>query len=254
MNKNNDFFSKIRLLLSETDQLKSYLPKINSAGYPFIALFFFVSLLLSLFSDLPTAMALLIVPSLVTNLWQAFAGGDLVRLLGRLWIFFLIAVIMVHVGAHFFSMVETTLLQRALGALLMLYALLGLIGKTLHLTKKQEIILSPICGAVNGLLTGLTGTIFVPGVMFLQAIGLSRNMLVQAMGILFASSTASLGLALHRHDLLPYSVGLLSTGAVVPALLGMWIGQKARHYMSKDAFLRVFLFALLGLGSYILIA
>ena len=151
-------------------------------------------------------------------------------------------------------MVETTLLQRALGALLILYALLGLIGKTLHLTKKQEIILSPICGAVNGLLTGLTGTIFVPGVMFLQAIGLSRNMLVQAMGILFASSTASLGLALHCHDLLPYSVGFLSAGAVIPALLGMWIGQKARHYMSKDVFLRVFLFALLGLGSYILIA
>lgn len=51
MNKNNDFFSKIRLFLSETDQLKRYLPQINSAGYPFIALFFFVSLLLSLFSD-----------------------------------------------------------------------------------------------------------------------------------------------------------------------------------------------------------
>lgn len=51
MNKNNDFFSKIRALLSDTDQLKSYLPQINSAGYPFIALFFFVSLLLSLFSD-----------------------------------------------------------------------------------------------------------------------------------------------------------------------------------------------------------
>ncbi len=51
MNKNNDFFSKIRLLLSDTEKLKSYLPQINSAGYPFIVLFFFVSLLLSLFSD-----------------------------------------------------------------------------------------------------------------------------------------------------------------------------------------------------------
>ena len=51
MNKNNDFFSKVRLLLTDTNQLKSYLPQINSAGYPFIALFFFVSLLLSLFSD-----------------------------------------------------------------------------------------------------------------------------------------------------------------------------------------------------------
>ena len=210
--------------------------------------------LLSLFSDLPTAMGLLVIPSLITNLWQALGGGNLVRLFSRLWIFFLIAVVMVHVGAQFFSMVETTLLQRGLGALLILYAILGLIGKTLHLTQRQEIVLGPICGAVNGLLTGLTGTIFVPGVMFLQAIGLSRNMLVQAMGILFASSTASLGLALHSHDLLPYSVGVLSAAAVMPALFGMWIGQKSRQYMSQDAFLRAFLFALLCLGIYILIA
>ena len=51
MNKPNDFFSKIRFLFNDIQQIKSYLPKINSAGYPFIALFFFVALLLSLFSD-----------------------------------------------------------------------------------------------------------------------------------------------------------------------------------------------------------
>ena len=32
--------------------------------------------LLSLFVDLPTAMALLVMPSLVTNIWQAIAGGE----------------------------------------------------------------------------------------------------------------------------------------------------------------------------------
>ena len=51
MNKNNDFLNKIKLLFSSSEQLKKIFPAINSEGYPFIALFFFVSLLLSLISD-----------------------------------------------------------------------------------------------------------------------------------------------------------------------------------------------------------
>ena len=37
--------------LSTIENLKKYLPPINSAGYPFILIFIFISLLLSLFSD-----------------------------------------------------------------------------------------------------------------------------------------------------------------------------------------------------------
>ena len=51
MSKDNDFFSKLKLFLSDTEHLKKFFPAINSAGYPFIALFFFISLLLSLLSD-----------------------------------------------------------------------------------------------------------------------------------------------------------------------------------------------------------
>ena len=51
MNKDNDLFSKLRSLLSNLEQFKKVVPAINSAGYPFIALFFFISLLLSLISD-----------------------------------------------------------------------------------------------------------------------------------------------------------------------------------------------------------
>ena len=156
--------------------------------------------LLSLFVDLPTAMALLVMPSLVTNIWQAIYGGQVhFTLFRRLWLFLLLAVTMVHVGAQLFTMVETAFLQRGLGALLLLYALFALIGKHPECHLVQERVSSPICGAINGMLTGLTGTLFVPGVMFLQAIGLSRDALVQAMGMLFAASTASLGLALYWH-------------------------------------------------------
>jgi hypothetical protein len=210
--------------------------------------------LLSLFVDLPTAMALLVMPSFVTNIWQAIVGGQFVPLLCRLWLFLLTAVVMIHVGAELFTLVETAFLRRGLGALLLLYALFALIGKTPQFSPLQERVFSPICGALNGLLTGLTGTLFVPGVMFLQAIGLSRDLLVQAMGMLFATSTASLGLALYWHGLMPFDVGIVSSAALLPALFGMWLGQLLRSRLSQDFFRRLFLIAIGGLGSYIFLS
>ena len=210
--------------------------------------------LLSIIVDLPTAMALLVMPSLATNFWQALAGGQIGTLWRRLWLFLLMAVVMVHLGVQLSTLVETQFLHRCLGALLLLYAIFGLMTKPPQLSPRLEIILGPICGAINGLLTGLTGTLFVPGVMFLQSIGLPRDALVQAMGMLFAASTASLGLALYRHDLMPLSLGILSAAALLPALIGMQIGLGLRQRLSQDLFRQLFLIALGGLGGYILIA
>ena len=210
--------------------------------------------LLSIIVDLPTAMALLVMPSLATNFWQALAGDQIGALWRRLWRFLLMAVVMVHLGAQLSTFVETQFLHRCLGALLLLYAISGLMTKPPQLSPRLEMILGPVCGAINGLLTGLTGTLFVPGVMFLQSIGLPRDALVQAMGMLFAASTASLGLALYRHDLMPLSLGILSAAALLPALIGMQIGLGLRQRLSQDLFRQLFLIALGGLGGYILIS
>ena len=54
--------------------------------------------LLTLIFDLPTAMATLLLPSFVTNLWQAMVGGNGRRLLNRLWPFLLPAMLLVWAG------------------------------------------------------------------------------------------------------------------------------------------------------------
>src|SRR5690606_24770348 len=83
----------------------------------------------------------------------------------------------------------------------------------------------PVFGAANGVLTGMTGSFVVPGVIYLQAIGLSRDMLVQAMGILFTLSTLALAAALGGNDLLGRDLGIMSVVALAPALAGMAIGR-----------------------------
>ncbi len=200
---------------------------------------------------LPQAMALLLVPSFATNLWQAAAGGSGAAILRRLWPFLAMATVTVWLGAAALTQVDLSLLSALLGVLLILYATANLAGYRPAIPAHRERWIGALAGTANGILTGMTGSFVVPGVLFLQAIGLPRDMLVQAMGLLFTASTLALAAALQGNGLLTIQLGTLSTAAVLPALLGMVIGRRIRQRFSEQLFRRVFFVALLILGAFI---
>ncbi|MEP4292590.1 MAG: sulfite exporter TauE/SafE family protein [Rhizobiaceae bacterium] len=154
--------------------------------------------------DLTIAMALLIVPSLITNIWQAAVGGNGAALLKRLWPFLLTATLGVGIGGLGLSRLDLSWLSALLGVLLCAYAISGLSGFRLDISTRNEARAGPLIGAINGILTGLTGSFVVPGVMYLQAIGLPRDQLVQAMGLLFTVSTLALAVTLGGNGLLSF--------------------------------------------------
>lgn len=203
--------------------------------------------------DLPTAMALLLAPSFVTNLWQGVVGGKAGEILRRTWPFLLAATITIPIGALALSRLDLDWLAALLGVLLSIYAALSLIGYRASISPAGEQWCGPLFGIANGVLTGMTGSFVVPGVMYLQAIGLPRDTLVQAMGILFTLSTLILGLVLGGNDLLTVEGGWVSMLAVAPAILGMVLGQQLRKLLSEQVFRRVFFLSLLVLGGYIIV-
>lgn len=201
---------------------------------------------------LPEAMGLLLVPSFATNLWQAAVGGHGRAILRRVWPFLIMATATVWLGASALTRVDPSLLSALLGVLLVVYATVSLAGRRFALTARQEAWAGPLAGAVNGLLTGMTGSFVVPGVMYLQAIGLPRDMLIQAMGMLFTASTLALAFALQGNSLLTVELGALSAAALLPAIAGMAAGQRIRKALSERLFRRVFFVSLLILGAYII--
>jgi len=208
--------------------------------------------ILTVVLDLPSAMALLLVPSLITNLWQAAVGGSGKALLLRLWPFLAMATVTVWIGALALTRVDLRLLSALLGGLLIAYAVSNLAGLRLAITARQAVWAGPLAGAVNGVLTGMTGSFVVPGVLYLQAIGLSRDQLIQAMGMLFTVSTLALAVALKGNNLLSAELGGLSLAALLPAAAGMVFGQRIRQRLSEARFRRVFFIALIVLGAAII--
>ena len=209
--------------------------------------------LLTVTLGLSDAMALILVPSLITNLWQALVGGNGCAIFRRLWLLLLSASAAVWLGVAVLTRVNLYWLSALLGALIVVYSVVALAGLNLALTKKQETGLAPLVGLINGLLTGMTGAFVVPGVFYLQSIGLARDILIQAMGMLFTVSTLALGISLQANHLLTVELGQMSVVALLPAIIGMTIGQRIRIKLPEQHFRRIFFISLLILGAYILV-
>ncbi|MBZ0216903.1 MAG: sulfite exporter TauE/SafE family protein [Fimbriimonadaceae bacterium] len=201
---------------------------------------------------LPVAMALMLVPSFVTNVWQAMTGGQGVKTLKRIWPFLLAATATVWIGALALSRIDFFYLSALLGVLVAVYAGLNLLGMGVRVRREDEGWLGPLFGLINGLLTGMTGAFVFPGILYLQALGFSRDALIQAMGMLFMASTIALTFSLGVNDFLTFELGLWSAAGIVPAIAGMIAGQRIRAVLSENLFRRMFFLALLALGVFII--
>ncbi|MGY4532175.1 putative membrane protein YfcA [Pseudomonas sp. TE3786] len=201
----------------------------------------------------PQAAALLLVPSTVTNLWQLAFGGALKALVRRLWPLLLLIVIGTGLGSGWLGLGAGEEMTRALGGALLLYAISGLLLPPLRVPERHEVWLGPLCGLLTGIVTAATGVFVIPAVPYLQALGLQRNQLVQALGLSFTVSTLALGAGLFwRGEVGSGELGA-SLLALLPALAGMLLGQWLRQCISAVLFKRVFFIGLGLLGLHLLI-
>ncbi|MGR3890329.1 sulfite exporter TauE/SafE family protein [Pseudomonas sp. 1152_12] len=200
------------------------------------------------------AAALLIIPSTVTNLWQLAIGGHLSALLKRLWTMLLLIFLGTGLGTLWMGMDGGHWVVRALGAALLVYALSGLFLPSFKVKPHTERWLGPLCGLITGLITSTTGVFVIPAVPYLQALGLNRDQLVQALGLSFSVSTLALAAGLAWRGTLGGGEINASLLALLPALLGMWLGQVLRQRISAVLFKRVFFIGMALLGGHLLIS
>ena len=194
------------------------------------------------------AAAILIVPSLVTNVWQMLAGPDKLRLMRRLWAMMLCIVVGTVLGTRLLVIVDPVWSGRALGLALIAYSVYALFSPALSVAQRLESWLSPVIGIVTGVVTGATGVFVIPAVPYVQSLGLQKDELVQALGLSFTVSTFALAGGLIAHGAFRLDQLGLSLLAVVPALIGMWLGSLVRRKISPKTFRRCFLVFLVVLG------
>jgi uncharacterized protein len=205
--------------------------------------------LLSIVMTPAQAAAILVIPALVTNIWQVALGPALFTLVRRFALMIVATVIGTFSTVEFLTRSSQSAAS-ALGAVLAAYGIYGLVGRRLELRPRSERWLSPLVGFVTGMLNGATGVFVIPGAPYLSSLRLDKEELVQILGINAFICPLALATALMVQGQLRIEVAGSWMVALVFSLAGMYVGQIVRQRFDEQVFRRSFFVGLLALGMY----
>jgi uncharacterized membrane protein YfcA len=238
---------EIMMLVGATFLLAGLIKGILGLGLPVV-----VTAMLAATLGLQHAIGLMLVSGIVMNFWQMLVGGGFFELLRRLWPMLAMSIVGIWLGVQVLAGGNSALLLSVLAVILIIYSALSLVRAQVRPPGKLEPILTPVVGGVAGLIFGMVGNFMVPGVLYLQALDLGRDRLVQALGMSFVTISTTMMIMMARHSLVDRDTLLMSTAAMLPTIVGMVIGRRLRHYFSEAQFRRLFFIGLLVAGFYTL--
>jgi uncharacterized membrane protein YfcA len=197
------------------------------------------------------ALAIVIVPAIVTNIWQTFVGPYLRDIVRRLWPLMLGTIVGIWLNAGALTGPNARYGSIALGLLLVINAIISLSRFGFQVTRRDETWIGAIVGVLTGLISAATGVQVVPSMPFMQAIGMEKDELVQALGVFFTVATVALAFSITASGLLTAATALPGAIAMGGSFAGMFIGQAVRARMPADSFRRWFQIAMILLGLYL---
>ena len=216
-------------------------------GLPQIVL---VSLVLVM--PLRDALAIFLIPGVISNIWQALSGPYLRVLVRRLWSYLLAGAIFIWIGVAILAATRSDVMVLVLGVLLCAYSVWSMTQPRLPGPGKREVWMSPLAGAMGGIMFGMTGTFIVPGLLYLETLGFKRDMFVQALGVTFVTISSTLALSMTGQGLVSWHHGVLSAMGLVPVGIGLWLGQRMRHRIPEAFYRKLFFIALFLIGIYLI--
>jgi uncharacterized membrane protein YfcA len=206
--------------------------------------------LTSLVLPLTESIALIALPTIFTNVWQAAIGGQFRIIARRQWPLIVPLAISLYLTMWLVGQKGPNWAFLVLAAVLVVYSGLGLLRIRLHIHADLERPLAPTIGVVSGVVAGLVGVPIIPLMPYLQGLDIKPSELVQTLGVVLCATSLTLTASLLFFGLLDGPRAIVSAVAVGPALAGMWVGQQIRQRLSVEQFRLAVFWALLLTGVY----
>lgn len=209
--------------------------------------------MMGLFLPPAQAAAIVVLPAVLTNVWQMLYGPGFIALVRRLWPMLAAGVIGTIPTAGIVAKADVKLTVALLGAALIAFSVHALVGTRFRSPQRWEKMIGAAAGLATGIISGTTGVFVVPTVPFLQTLNLDKDEMVQAIGITAFTSAAALMLGLGVHGALGRAYAVPAGVAVAAAFAGMGLGQLVRSGLSVQTFRRWVLIGLAALGATMLV-
>lgn len=212
-------------------------------GLPIVS----ISILSSLLS-VPTALAVLVGPILLSNLWQLLQGGYTRATVRRFWPVIAALVLGLWISASLVTNIPPRLLFGLLGVIVVMFCATVYLAPSLGIPAGAEKWVGALAGLAGGLIGGISTVYGPPITMYLVALKVPKDQFIGAVGLIWFCGAVPLAAAYAVNGVLTAELALWSALACVPAAAGLFMGQWVRDRIDQEAFRKVLLAALLLLG------
>lgn len=200
-----------------------------------------------------TAVALMAIPVVVANVWQASQTARLQTVVARFWPAFVAILIGTYFGVAILSSIDERALLMLVGAVVIVFTILQGSTYKLHLNQALEKPAGVVFGLASGVVGGLSSMFGPMLIIYLVSIrDLGKERFVASISFLYLACVVPWTLILLWFGILDARLTALSASATVPVVAGMLIGQKFRHRVSDQRFNRLVLVVLMASGGTML--
>lgn len=188
---------------------------------------------------LEQALAIVVVPALVSNAAVLVGARRAVTALVRFRLFYLGIVPGIALGTMLLGLVDVRHATDALAVLTLAYVALSVTRPALALDPALEQPLALPAGLLNGVLTGLTGSQILPLVPYMLALRLDAETQVMAINLAVSIAAVALGGALFASGMMSAELLALSCAGALPAIAGTLAGNAVRAHLPVEALRRI---------------
>lgn len=197
-----------------------------------------------------TAIALVVIPTFVSNAWQMFRMGEIGRAFRDYWIFAIVLMSVLLATTSVTASISQETLMLIIGTVVVGFALTSLFFSPPHLPEKFDKPAQAILGAIGGVLGGLTAVWAAPIVIYLVSRRTEKDEFIRATGLLITFGSVPLVIGFWSNGLFTPQVASISAFLVLPALIGFALGEAVRQKMPVASFSNTvqIVFLLMGLN------
>ena len=209
--------------------------------------------LLSFFFDIKDSISFILIPVILTNLFQMLDGKNLKSIFQQTKFFLFTSVVFVIPGFLILRAIDSKIILIILASLLVLNSSLVLFNKIITIKKHDSFLAQFWIGALTGITTGVTSIYTMPFIFLIQSLKFSKEKLIQLMGLSFFLYSLSQFALFYSFSMINEKVLLFSSMACLPILLGVIAGKYLRKILSEQIFKKLFNYMLLISGLTIII-
>ena len=210
--------------------------------------------LLVFFVDIKLIIALILIPTIVVNIYQLSRGGNLIKILRETKFFLLFSTIFIFPGTYLLNIINSQYIISFIALVLFINSILFLKNKTYILPNHKSPFTQIIIGALNGVIIGMTSIYTMPLIFLLQSFKYNKNTTVQFLGIAFFLYPIGQMLSFANFNLISFEIIKASLILLIPIFFGLYIGQKIRLRISETLFQKFFYCMLLVMSFIIIIS